>query len=481
MKYICLIFCILCTTLSALTVHDWSDIRFSERSSGNKLYLRTERSSAAYNINNAVYHTASGTVEVPLSLQNAVQNTFQAYVDAGIGDNYYGFRSQAGSAPMQIVPLHYSGTGLPAPNQLTRISDDPANDNATQYYDIITDYVALTDTKLIVGIKNRGGGFPSSGGFLSWNSYLCAVGDPGLEDPNDPDAVVWALHYVNAMGVMTPGLYKVTGTSLSDVTRIADIAYEIHSASNTLVMSCDFSVLLADPDFLAWFDPAQPEFGLISVTARVSMSGVVQQDNSIGGVIHPGPVYVNVSPEHFGEISDPSLVIAEDDVYFQAAYSKPADRFNWEEVNFVTDAREAYLMTTGDPETAILRNYRSANLMNALTEVEDGMGRVNLELVPGEFMQSAAYGYSFVRGIMSPVNVQIRQSGEDSIQISWDPVSQTPDGTEITTDFYRLEYADRPDGDFQLLLETDSPTVTIPAGTSGSIVFIRISAHKNLP
>lgn len=480
MRYICIFICLFYTSLSALSIHDWENIRFSDTSAENKLYLRTERGAGSYNLNNVVYSTSGGTMETPLGLIDAATHTYQAYLPAASGTNYYGMRSQAGNGPLQIIPTCDGGTGLPTPSHLTKLSDDPANDNATQHYDIVADYVALTDTKLIVGLKNRGGGFPTSGGFLVYNSYMCAVGDPSLEDPNDPDAVVWALHYVNAAGLMTPGLYKVTGTTINDVTRIAGIDYQINASSNTLVMSCDLSVLMADPDFMAWFNPAQPRFGLISVTARITLSGVTQQDNSMGGVIHPRPVAVVVGEDHFGEVSDPALVIGEDEVFFEANYNKPEDRFNWG-MNFAADGEEMYPMTTLDPETASQRYYRTANLISVLPEVDNGLGTPYMEVLAGEQIAGGAYSYSFVRDVRSPENVAVQLISEDNLQISWSSVAQTTLGTAISVDNYRLEYSIDISGPFQFLLNTQSTSVIVPRASVGDKAFFRVIAQKDIP
>lgn len=473
---------LICCQLSALSIDEWQNLRFSEKTADAKVYLRTDIGQTGINLNKVIHNAGSGNTELDLSLQNATNNTYQSYINAGSSRTYYGLRKQVGTQPMQVVPLRYTGTTLPAPNLLTKVSDDPANDQATNYRDIVADYVTVSDNKLIVGLQNRGGGFTYGSFIGGFNSYMCIVGDPILDDPNTPGAVVWALQYVNvAVASMTPGLYKITGTGISDVTRIGDISFSINATTNTLVMSCDMSVLLSDPDFMAFYDPANPKFGFVSLINKIIAYTltVTQEDTSTGGVIHPIPLYVDPDTSPFGQISALSLQVEENDLYFSAQYLKPADRFEWGQ-SFITEAGTIYPMTTTDPEYAMQRSYRSANLLNTFPECDGQRGRIGVERIPGVYQQSDWYAYSFVRGLNDPANLQMVVQGEQ-LMLSWDAVNQTPSGNPVQADYYEVEYAALPDQGFEFLLQATQNSVSIPLSSLGTKAFLRVTAHKNVP
>lgn len=480
MKYLSMVLILMISSLAAVSIQDWNHIRFSEKTADGKVYLRTNINQSNINLNKLVYNTGSGNTEMNLSLQNAGTGTYQALVNAGTSRTYYGLRKQAGIEPIHVVPVRYTGTVLPAPSLLTKVSDAPANDQPTNFLDIIADYVTVSDTKLIVGLQTRGGGFPTGGLFGPWNSYMVGIADPALEDPNAPGAVAWAFHYVSVPLLMSTGLYKITGTGISDVNRIGAISTSIDTATNTLVMSCDMSLLLADPDFAAWYNVNNPKFALLSLINRISGGTVTQMDNSSGGFVCPIPLYVDPQTTPVGTIADVTMNIEPLDLYFQTQYTKPADRFSWG-LNYRTGDGRVYQMYTTDPEYAPVQNYRSANLIHVFPEVDSEQGRAWVERVPGVFHQSNWYSYSFVRGINEPSNLQLQASG-NQITLSWDPVTQTPSGTVISADYYTVEFVnDVMDQNFEFLLETEATEITIPVATVGDRAFFRITAKKIVP
>lgn len=484
MRYLTVFIILFLAQLNALGIDEWQQIRFSEKTSAGKVYLRTEIDQANINLNKIVHNSGSGNVELDLSLQNAANSTYQALLNSGSGRTYYGLRKQVGNAPTHIVPLRYNGAGLPAVNLLTKVSDDAANDQAVNHQDIIAEYVAMSDTRLMVGLKNRGGGFPTSGGFFGpYYSYMVGIGNPTLDDPYAPGAVAWAFQYVNASGIMTPGFYKITGTSADDVNRIGDITYNIDATNNTLVMSCELSLIYNDPDFVAWYNPEQPSFGLLSLINKISLSlsgiTVTQQDNSNGGVVHPVALYVDPETLPFGSIATPSLQIEANDLYFQTQYSKPVDRFEWG-LSFRLEADQIYPMSSSDPEYAATRHYRTANLLHSLPEGDNAIGSIWVERIPNVFQQGNAYSYSFVRALNEPDNLQMNIQA-DQLLLSWQAVSHTPSGTPVQADFYKVEAAAAPDLDFEFLLQTEADSISIPLSVLGDKVFLRVSAQKQLP
>jgi len=482
MKYVFVSLLLFLCSLYALSIDGWHNIRFSEKTSAASIYLRTDSNQSNINLNKLVYNAGSGNIETDLATYSP--GSYQAQVYAGTGRTFYGLRRQAGNEPVKVVPLRYAGTALPASNLLTKVSDDPANDQSVNHQDIIAEYISLSDTKLIVGLQNRGGGFPTSGGWFGpFYSYMVGIGDPSLEDPNDPDATAWALQFVNASGIMNHGLYKITGTSIDEVNRIADIDYSINSSTNTLVMSCDISVLLNDPDFTSWYDPANPSFGILSLVNKISVSfsgvSVTQQDNSNGGIIYPVPLYVDPQTVPVGQIGEVTLQIEDQDLYFETQYTKPEDRFCWD-LTYQTDDGRIYPMFTSDPEHAAVLSFRSANLQEDFPEVDNEQGRIWVERTPDEYHQSNWYSYSFVRAVNEPQNLQMEVQAEQ-LTISWDPVTQTPAGTTIEADYYVVEYASDPASAFTALPPVATNSMAIPLSTLGEKTFLKVRAHKIIP
>ena len=183
--------------------------------------------------------------------------------------------SAASGQPNKVKPSRFSGTGLPALNRFTRTSADPAKDQKIDHLDIVADYFTFSGSKFYAAIQNRGGGFPFGGalGFPPYYSYMYMLANPA-SNPKDPGTIVWALNYMKVLpGGIKPGLYKIKGKGADDLIRLGDINTSIDKANNALLMSCDLAPLLADPDFMRWFNPANPVIGTGSLTNSTTMKG----------------------------------------------------------------------------------------------------------------------------------------------------------------------------------------------------------------
>lgn len=123
MKIMCVIFLVVSSSLAAFNIDLWQNLRFSEKTSEGNVYIRTEIDQTNINTNKLVY--ASGGSLTEMDFSGLRPGTYQAMAPAGTGRTYYGLRRQAGSAPNEVVPLRYTGTALPAPGLLTKVSDDP--------------------------------------------------------------------------------------------------------------------------------------------------------------------------------------------------------------------------------------------------------------------------------------------------------------------------------------------------------------------
>lgn len=208
---------------------------------------------------------------------------------------YLGFRSETGST-IEILPVFHNSASTPAVNDLTPLFDDPVGDCAftNTNLDIVKTSATFTNDKLHFAIRNAGGGFPVSSGFTFF-AYMIALVDP---ETAATDTLVFALmHTVTISGIIGPGLYKLTGTGISDMTLIGPITTTTYAADNILVLSCNLSDLMADPDFSNWYDPNDPKLGFLAMTNRITLSiGTEVADESNACNLIPYPIQINQTP-----------------------------------------------------------------------------------------------------------------------------------------------------------------------------------------
>jgi hypothetical protein len=202
----------------------------------------------------------------------------------GTNPIHVGFKAKNGNGDVSLAPTLNMFTS-PTYDDLSPCTTDPIGDAAfpNTFLDLINDRVSYNETRLYVGIENNGGGFPTSQNFVFY-SYMGVLSNP---NNNDPNQTVYGLMYtVNQAGIISPGLYKITGTGITDLERIGDITVQTSETNHFLVMSCLWSDLLADADFTSWFTSAQ-SFGFMTMTQRITLtSGTVEADRGPGSTIY---------------------------------------------------------------------------------------------------------------------------------------------------------------------------------------------------
>jgi hypothetical protein len=212
----------------------------------------------------------------------------------------YGFRFTS-AGEISILPVALAAGAEPDPPDLTQLSTDPVGDEIFGYTNLdLTEYrTSFSSTRIYASLTNAGGGFPVSSG-LNFFGYMFAMADPALADP---DTVFAMLYTINQPGIITPGLYKITGTGFGDLEKIGDIEVEIIGASATLLMSCSISDLASDPDFTSWYDPSDPAVGIAAFTQRITLSGGAQTaDQCQGGDCFLRELAVTPFTNHLPEI-----------------------------------------------------------------------------------------------------------------------------------------------------------------------------------
>ena len=478
MKYV-IIFLMLVSALQAVTIGPWQNIRFSGRTASDQAFLRTELPYANITVNKLIYNSGSVMTENNLSMYNPDTSTYQSAFPVSTERRYLGLRLKAGTSNENIIPVFHQVTPLPTLNQLTTVSNDPQGETSYQNLDIVKDFFTFDDTKFYAAIQNRSGGFPTSAGLgTSYYAYMCVIAPPGA-DPNDPNVVVWAFNYMNVtLGGISPGLFKITGTGTSDLIRIGNISYNIDATNNLLVMSCNISDLLADADFAAWYNVAEPSFGFASITSRTTVFPfeTITHDQTAGGKIHPRKLFFDPSPNQAPVLTDPTFHADNENVWFGVTYSDAQGNF----------PISAYVELGGmqyfplypqslDYSADII--YKTDNIISSINEYD------NQAAVFAASDNNIDYGFAnlnftYIRGLLAPDVVQCTL-GQSSLNLSWSAVTQTPDGNHVTVSHYRIEFsADPYFGSYSILGTTANLAYSLPLAQLDGYKFYRIIAVK---
>jgi hypothetical protein len=275
------IFLLLTTISSAHGFQYWNDIRHSASLPGGTVHIRVENPAGA-GIENYVIYSSGGVLEQLMTPITDGPSTLGATVPGpASGTGYYGFRLTQGGE-LDLMPVRVATGSNPAPEDLTRVAEDATGDELFGYANLdLTDcFISFSDDRLYAALENAGGGFPVSQG-LTFFGYMLGIANPALADPD----TVWGLLYTfEQAGIISPGLYRIEGPGLGDMTKLGAITVTEYPAANTLVISCLLSDLMADPNFTAWYDTADPTIGIAGFTQRITLlGGAAEADQSPGG------------------------------------------------------------------------------------------------------------------------------------------------------------------------------------------------------
>ena len=236
---------------------------------------------------------------------------------------YAGFLRQ-GASPL-AVPIYFPTGGIsPSYSRSLPLENDNEADDAfgLPHLDLLHTQLAFSETRLYYYLKCNTMTYPVSSGFTFY-SYMGVLSDPNATPGEDP--LVWALmNTVTAPGIISPGLYKITGNGTEDLLLLAPIEISVDETAGALVLSCALSDLLADADFAAWFDPDYPLASTVAMTSRITLSGGnVVADTTAGTQIllqpkqiNPGNLFAPVVSNFVPSYSNGQLSV-------QADYSDP--------------------------------------------------------------------------------------------------------------------------------------------------------------
>ena len=189
-------------------------------------------------------------------LGDPADNVYEALVPYEFGDRLrYRLHNELHSTEVTYCYLHpaYLQDSLFPPElaRMAKIGDDPVGDvpaGLSPDLDITGNYMAMHDDRIYRAIENQTGSFSLMQSITSYNLYLSVIVNPDALVNN----VVYAMLYTfNIPGMISPGLYKLNiDLNNPSFERLGDIQSTI--SDGILHMSCDLSILLADPDFGPW-------------------------------------------------------------------------------------------------------------------------------------------------------------------------------------------------------------------------------------
>ena len=190
------------------------------------------------------------------------------------------FRSETDTAVVSQSPKN-SSNQFPVPEYLLAdLGADLAGDNdgGGTHQDITHFYGSYSDTKLYFRLDNNGGGFPTSGGLLTY--YIYSI---GLINPNSTDSTAYVLLYASVPLLFNTGLYALD-LSDSSFTNIGSISTNI--SGNSLSLSCNIADLIAQPGWPEW--PPQAGFvGAAPVTATANFTDLSTNDFGKSAIFIP--------------------------------------------------------------------------------------------------------------------------------------------------------------------------------------------------
>lgn len=289
---------------SAMGYQYWNQIRHSALLPDDEIAVRVENP-AGSGVENSILYMGNGIIETPMTYIIDGPSTLSATVPGPVlNPGSYGFKFIEGNGDLHLFPILIQESSDPGPEDLTLFVTDPSGDEPFGYsnLDLVECRFSFSGSKLFASLTNTGGGFPVNAG-LTFFGYLFAITDPA---ETSPDTVLALLYTINQPGVMSPGLYKITGTGFSDLEKIGEIEYQEYPSANSILLSCQISDLMADPYFTSWFDQSDPAIAAAAFTQKITLLGGAQQsDLTSGGCCYLRELSIDPEVNQYPEISGP--------------------------------------------------------------------------------------------------------------------------------------------------------------------------------
>ncbi len=300
----------------------WSQIRHSALLPDARILLRAENPVGPGISNYVLYRTGSGVMEQVMTPVLDGPSTVEAAPPGPVtATSYYGFRLLQGDS-LDLLPVRLPEGAEPMPADLSVVASDPVGDALFGFtnLDLVECRISLSDSRLYAVLRNAGGGFPVSSG-LTFFGYLMGIVDPDLPDP---DIVFGMMYTYNQPGVISPGLYKITGTGFDDLEKIGDVSVTQFPGENALLLSCLLGDLLSDPDFASWYDPEEPRISVAAFSQKITLLGGAQEaDRTPGGTCHLREIAIDPEINQLPQLASFEVVGYGSGAYARVIYSDP--------------------------------------------------------------------------------------------------------------------------------------------------------------
>ncbi len=255
-KYI-IIFMLLLVHLLQAQIPDisfWNNIRNSSYTIDNNIHIRCETLELPELETEIFYTTQEGWASQ--EMQQFTGFTYEAIIPAIPDDTQYcRFRTEADTL-VGMMPAYLPDDVFPPEiSELSFVASDAAGDvldPELPNLDITGNYFGYSDTRFYGGITNDTGTFPlDNGGMFPTMFYFYVT---TIINPETVliDSVVYAMIYADIPYLLSPGLYRITGTefSLETFELIGNIEAQV--VDTMLVMACDIETLTNDEYFGDW-------------------------------------------------------------------------------------------------------------------------------------------------------------------------------------------------------------------------------------
>ena len=231
----------------------WNNIRNSSYTQEDEIYIRCETIDLP-GLETEIFYSA-GSSWGNMEMINLSGLTYEAIIPAFPEEaQFCRFRTETDTL-VGMMPAYQQDDLFPPENELGFIADDPIGDNLdpdSPNLDITGNYFSYSEYRFYAGITNESGEFPLDVGGLfptTFYFYVTTILNP---ETVLIDSVVYAMIYCDIPVLMSPGLYKISGTefSLEAFEMIGNIEAEV--VAGQLQMACDIETLTGDENFGEW-------------------------------------------------------------------------------------------------------------------------------------------------------------------------------------------------------------------------------------
>ncbi|MEA2095150.1 MAG: T9SS type A sorting domain-containing protein [Candidatus Cloacimonadota bacterium] len=231
----------------------WNNIRNSSYTQNDEIHIRCETIDLPGLETEIFYSTIAGWENIEMI--NLSGLTYEAIIPALPAETQFcRFRTETDTI-VGMMSAYQQNDLFPSEDELGFIADDPIGDNIdpdSPNLDITGNYFGYSDTRFYAGITNESGEFPLDVGGLfpiTYYFYVTTILNP---ETVLIDSVVYAMIYCDIPMLMSPGLYKISGTEFSLETFELIGSIEAEVVGDQLQMACDIETLTGDENFGEW-------------------------------------------------------------------------------------------------------------------------------------------------------------------------------------------------------------------------------------